>query len=440
MSSSEEEVALPTSKPAEKNNAGLFSDDDEEISDVETKPPAKEDSKTPTADDAGSDNGEEMTELFGSDYESEEEFKASGIKEDPVRDADRDSPIPTTTATKPYGSSSAREVNDAHHDELRIPKGPKAPKKTNLFFTRPPNVLRFVPDAFTTESIKKEKEETGDEGIYRNFVRWRYKLDAGGRIMVDPKTGLPMRETNARIVKWEDGSYTMCVGDEVLTLTQQKVANSFVFVNEQSTDETVLECHGRVKSKMTIRPISTASTSHQSLKMSMRARHNKAVVRIQEYVSEIDGTLDKEQRAAVKQEQMKLENRKKQRQGYEYDRDRSSRLDSTFLEEVVRYQDTIRCLMKSYLQGYDGMDDDDDNLSAIKQQYKAKSKATSGGRRAPTAAPGGLDEYRQQKQAQRHRAVEVDDDSDDDDDSEDEMITHTSSSSKRRRTVDEDSD
>ncbi|ETV90684.1 hypothetical protein H310_14578 [Aphanomyces invadans] len=424
MSSSEEEVALPKSKPTEKGNAALFSDDDDEISDVETKAPTVSDDKKAAADDGGSDNGEDMADLFGSDYESEEEFKASGIKEDPVRDTDRDSPEPTSTnsstaSTRAFNGSNTREVDDVHHDELSIPKGPKAPKKTNLFFTRPPNVLRFVPDAFTTESIKKEKEETGDEGIYRNYVRWRYKLDASGRIMVDPKTGLPMRETNSRIVKWEDGSFTMCVGDEVLTLTQQKVANSFVFVNEQSTDETVLECHGRVKSKLTIRPISTASSSHQSLKMSMRARHNKAVVRIQEYVSEIDGTLDKEQRAAVKQEQMRLENRKKQRQGYEYDRDRSSRLDSSFLEE-----------------GYE--DEDDNNLSAIKQQYghKAKNKATSAASRRAAPRPGGLDEYRQQKQEQRHRAVEVDDDDDEDDE---DMIPHTSAS-KRRRTVDEDSD
>ncbi len=49
---------------------------------------------------------------------------------------------------------------------------------------------------------------------------------------MDPETKLPRRETNTRIVKWEDGTYTMFVGDEALTLTQQHVANSFIFVNE----------------------------------------------------------------------------------------------------------------------------------------------------------------------------------------------------------------
>ncbi|CAK4070163.1 unnamed protein product [Aphanomyces euteiches] len=415
MSSSEEEVELPkssTSKPGEKDNSALFSDDSE-ISDAEA--PAKQPKKEKAKDD-GSDNGEEMADLFGSDYDSEEEFKASGIKEDPVREDSRGSPMDND---EPTTSSYTRvhEVDDAHHDELQIPKGPKAPRGSELFFTRPPNVLRFVPDAFTSESIKKEKEETGDEGIYRNYVRWRYKLDGNGRIMVDPKSGLPVRESNSRIVKWDDGSYTMFVGGEALTLTQQRVANSFVFVNEQSTDETVLECHGRVQSKLTIRPISTQSSSHQSLKMSMRARHNKAVVKIQEYISEVDGTLDKEQKAAIKQEQMRLENRKKQRQGYEYDRDRSSRLDSNFLEE-----------------GYDGVEYDDNNLSAIKQQYGHKPKKTQekARHRTPVLRPGGLDEYRQQKE-QRH----VVDDDEDEEEEEDEMITRTN---KKRRTVDEDSD
>ncbi|KAF0690828.1 Aste57867_17816 [Aphanomyces stellatus] len=424
MSSSEEEIELPksTTKSVDKDNSNLFSDDSE-ISDDEAKKPKEPAAKKAAKADDGSDNGEEMTELFGSDYDSEEEFKASGIKEDPVRNDNRDddSPVRNTSAQRhrdsAFGASSYREVDDAHHDELRIPRAPKVPSKADVFFTRPPNVLRFVPDAYTAESIKKEKAETGDEGIYRNYVRWRYKLDDEGRITVDPKTGLPNRESNARIVKWDDGSYTMFVGDEVLTLTQQKVANSFVFVNEQSTDETVLECHGRVTQKLTIRPVSTASSSHQSLKMSMRARHNKAVVKIQEYISEVDGTLDKESRAAVKQEQMRLENRKKQRQGYEYDRDRSSRMDSNFLEE-----------------GYDGVEYDDNNLSAIKQQYGHKPKKTDkAARRTPVLRPGGLDEYRQQKE--QREEVEVDEDDDDDD--EDEMITRTT---KKRRTVDEDSD
>ncbi|EQC32313.1 hypothetical protein SDRG_10060 [Saprolegnia diclina VS20] len=397
---------------SEAKDANLFSDSGSSDGGSPKKAPAK----TATTTNAGSDN-EDMADLFGSDYDSgEEEFKASGIKESPIRDEDRD--VAPTRAMP-------REVPDAHHDELQIPKAPKAPKNTDYFFTRPPNILRFVPEAYTQASIQKEKEETGDEGLYRNYVRWRYATDADGNVLVDPATGRPQRTSNTRIVKWEDGTFTMFVGDEALTLTQQKVANSFVFANEQSTDETVLECHGCVSKKLTIRPIATTSSSHQSLKMSMRARHNKAVVRIQEYISEVDGTLDKEQRANARQEKMRLQNRKKHRDGYEYDRDRSSRMDAGFLEE-----------------GYDGVEYDDDNLSAIKQQYGGRGAAKKPekplSKRPAAPRPGGLDEYRmKQRSRQESDESEPDDDDDDDDDEEEEMM-RSSSAKKRRTFVDED--
>lgn len=49
---------------------------------------------------------------------------------------------------------------------------------------------------------------------------------------LDPKTDRPLRESNTKLVQWEDGSLTMFVGKEALNLTRQKLANSFLFVNE----------------------------------------------------------------------------------------------------------------------------------------------------------------------------------------------------------------
>lgn len=49
---------------------------------------------------------------------------------------------------------------------------------------------------------------------------------------LDPKTNRPLRETNTKLVQWEDGTLTMFVGREALNLTRQKIANSFLYVNE----------------------------------------------------------------------------------------------------------------------------------------------------------------------------------------------------------------
>ena len=46
------------------------------------------------------------------------------------------------------------------------------------------------------------------------MVRWRYKRDESGEIVCDAN-GMPVRESNARMVKWSDGSYQYIVGSTV---------------------------------------------------------------------------------------------------------------------------------------------------------------------------------------------------------------------------------
>lgn len=265
---------------------------------------------------------------------------------------------------------------------------------------------------------------------------------------MDPKTDRPLRESNTKLVQWEDGTLTMFVGKEALNMSRQKLANSFLFVNEMSSDnpkfdddpdatgqETVLECHGRLNEKLTIRPMTTASKSHKSLTMSMRAKHNKGVQKIKQYISELDGYREQEQRVKITDDRLRLQNRKKARQTYEFDRERSSRMDASFLEE-----------------GYDGIEyDDDENVGAIKEQYgsrdrkQAASRKSMAARRPPPAQSsfrgGGFDEYRKEASSRNQRREsdseqDQGDDDQDDDEEEEEIVRST----KKRRMVDEDSD
>lgn len=155
-------------------------------------------------------------------------------------------------------------ADGAHSNAIWLPKTPKAPKSATHFMTKMPNILRLVPYAYTKQSIEEEMLTPFDEMLYRNHVRWRcvlkrvrvgrptpplyrathscmcvysYKRDDNGRVLVDPATGRPLRESNTKLVQWEDGSLTMFVGKESLNLTRQKIANSFLFVNEvRATD------------------------------------------------------------------------------------------------------------------------------------------------------------------------------------------------------------
>lgn len=199
--------------------------------------------------------------------------------------------------------------------------------------------------------------------------------------------------------------------------------------------ETVLECHARLNEKFTIRPMTTSSKSHKSLTMSMRAKHNKGVQKIKSYISELDGYREQEQRVKITDDRLRLQNRKKARQGYEFDRERSARMDASFLEE-----------------GYDGADyDDDENVGAIKEQFggrggarkpagaAAKRPVANAQRRppAPSYRGAGFDEYRRNRAAEKSESENDDGEDEQEEEEEDEMVIR---STKKRRTVDEDSD
>ncbi|GMF64829.1 unnamed protein product [Phytophthora lilii] len=438
-SSLKSEAGAAPAKPADPDK--LFSDDSED-EDEDKAGDASPKKESPSSKD------KEMEDLFGSDYDSEEEeFKASGVKESPARDGRGNEDLFGDEAGDRAASGGADGDNNGYSDKMWLPKTPKAPKTAKYFTSKMPNILRLVTEPYTKESIRAEMENPSDETLYRNYVRWRYKRDsATGRVMLDENTGLPLRESNAKLVQWEDGTFSMFVGKEALTLSRQKLANSFLFVNEMASDsphfqdsddvvpgqESVLECHARLKEKFTIRPMTTASKSHKSLTMSMRAKHNKSVQKLKEYISELDGEREQEQRVKITDEKLRLQNRKKARQGYEYDRERSSRMDAQFLEE-----------------GYDAMDyDDDEHVGAIKEQF-GKRKSSTAHRKHGVRRPvpgGGFDEYRssqRQRELEREREAERSesdndaavDEGEDDDDEEEEVVIR---SHKKRRTVDEE--
>jgi RNA polymerase-associated protein LEO1 len=464
-SSSEDEFDLsaPSTKPAvreggdagasdakkEASHAGLFSDDEDDDDSAEDKPasaPATENTsaKAGGSSDDDQDKEKEMEDLFGSDYDSEEEeFKASGVKESPVRDENRGAS--QDLYAEDHGVS--HHGGSGHSNEIWLPKTPKPSKTTTSFVCKMPNILRLVPEAYTKQAIEEEMSNPSDEMLYRNYVRWRYQRDEEGKVKIDPVTRKPLRESNAKVVQWEDGSLTLFVGKEALNLSRQKIPNSFLFVNEVSSDkphldedpeapgqETVLECHGRLKEKLTIRPTTTSSKSHKSLTMSMRAKHNKGVQKIKHYISEMDGEREQEQRAKINEDRLRLQNRKKSRQTYEDDRGRAARMDASFLEE-----------------GYDGGDyDDGDNVAAIKEQFGGRSRNKGGAARRP-APPArrpsassfsgdGFDEYSRSRAREEDTRSDSEQDQaadeldDDDDDEEEEIVRNV----KKRRTVDEE--
>ncbi len=61
---------------------------------------------------------------------------------------------------------------------------------------------------------------------HTNVVRWRYIMD---------KHGQRVPESNARMVRWDDGSWTMMLGDEALDVSHQDITanQQYLYVRHQ---------------------------------------------------------------------------------------------------------------------------------------------------------------------------------------------------------------
>jgi RNA polymerase-associated protein LEO1 len=221
------------------------------------------------------------------------------------------------------------------------PTDPNNDNKTELYFTRLPNMLGIQPEAFDLDTYSAAVEHN-DYSVH-DMVRWRYRREeATGQLMrtvtVDNTDGALQRESNTRLVEWEDGSWTLHIGKEAFEVDAVNSGgndfaglNGYLYLSQQATKKpmgedgedddddaveepagTVLECMGPVVSRLVARP-SLQSEAHKSLTVAIRQRTIKKA-RIAEYVTELDPEKSKQERIQVKEELEKAAARK--RQGY----------------------------------------------------------------------------------------------------------------------------
>jgi RNA polymerase-associated protein LEO1 len=101
--------------------------------------------------------------------------------------------------------------------------------------TQLPKYLRLqtIPFDAATRTHEDDEEERSMFPDAVDMIRWRYKKDNDGNIEVDAN-GNPVRESNARMIKWSDGSYQLLVGSETFDVTLHSVVNrchKFVFIS-----------------------------------------------------------------------------------------------------------------------------------------------------------------------------------------------------------------
>jgi len=234
----------------------------------------------------------------------------------------------TTGSPKKSGERISRTQN------VTVLEADRPEDGTSLHMTKLPNVVAIQPTAFDEAEYDEKEEEEQYKGYMHNMVRWRYKKDENGELVRNGVDGSLIRESNTKLVKWSDGSYTLHIGKEAFDIQNVDSStsdgftglNGYVYLSQKATfknddddkddDEemqnggTVLECIGPVASRLVAKPSSLQSESHKSLTVAVRQRTVKRA-KIAQYMTEEDPEKLKQERIKYNEDADKLKQRKR---------------------------------------------------------------------------------------------------------------------------------
>ncbi|XP_032905971.1 RNA polymerase-associated protein LEO1 [Amblyraja radiata] len=340
------------------------SEEEQQLSDEE------QEHKSVAGSARGSDSEEEIVrhkakKLIASDSDSD-----SNIKDKDKIDGDdlfggADDISSDSEGEKPPTPGQPADEYDMDHDhaeeepisetriEVEIPKV-NTDLGSDLYFVKLPNFLSVEPRPFDSQYYEDEFEDEemlDEEGRTRlklkveNTIRWRIRKD---------EEGTDVRESNARIVKWSDGSMSLHLGNEVFDVYKAPLQgdHNHLFIRQG----TGLQGQAVFKTKLTFRPHSTDSATHRKMTLSLADRCSKTQkIRI----LPIAGRDPESQRSEmIKKEEERLK--------------ASIRRESQ--QRRMREKQSQRGLSSSYLEPdrYDEEEDGDDTISlaAIKNKFK----------------------------------------------------------------------
>ncbi|WOH03470.1 hypothetical protein DCAR_0622868 [Daucus carota subsp. sativus] len=224
--------------------------------------------------------------------------------------------------------------------ELGIPLRPPPARPEKMNIIKVSNIMGIDPKPFDPETYVEEDEFVTDESgskkrirLENNIVRWRNVKNPDGTIT---------RESNARFIRWSDGSLQLQIGNEVLDISVQDARHdqAHLFLRH---DKGILQSQGRLLQKMRFMPSSLTSKSHRMLTALVDSRHKK-VYKVKNCVTDIDPEREKEQKERAESQTIRaneLLSRKKEKVNRKYTQTvrRERQLSPGFLEDALEEDD-----------------------------------------------------------------------------------------------------
>jgi len=300
-----------------------MADDDLFGSDDDVAPPSME------VDKPGAGGGAKYDDLFGDDDEGGKggegavdtfDFLGGGDDEDmlsskpaflpPVKKHVKTS---SSLSLPPHvpGPLAAEDANTTN----AILAGGKVP----IFYMQPRPFDKDAYDPVEEDLMLMSKDASTEGGTLApgQVIRWRYKTNSLGE-QVMGADGKPVRESNARFVKWSDGVLQLVVGDEVFECTMNRRPTQHLYNLVQndpaaalpdgalpiSTDTTVFECVTTELHGLKVQPSSLNSKLHAAKAAANKQKYGKRMKIVQNHGDDPRDYLNPE---VVKARQIKAE-------------------------------------------------------------------------------------------------------------------------------------
>ncbi|KAG2631236.1 hypothetical protein PVAP13_2NG007791 [Panicum virgatum] len=259
--------------------------------------PMEEERDQEVVRDVFGDSDEDEPAPYGARHEIDEDSHRSPMEDEGQYEKDMQPDDVVADEDMQYESDENRELKPKEKPvgpplDLVVPfrQPPARPEKMNVI--KVSNIMGIDPKPFDPKTYVEEDvfvtDESGTKKRIRledNIVRWRTVRNADGTTSC---------ESNARFVKWKDGSMQLLIGNEVLDISVHDAHHdqSHLFLRN---GKGILQSQGRLLHKMRFMPSSLSSKSHRLLTALVDSQ-NKKTVKMQKWFETKDPEKVKQER------------------------------------------------------------------------------------------------------------------------------------------------
>lgn len=259
---------------------------------------------------------------------------------------------------------------------------PARPDRMNVI--KVSNIMGIDPRPFDPKTYVEEDVYVTDESgtkkkirLEDNIVRWRTVKNADGTTSV---------ESNARFVKWKDGTMQLLIGNEVLDISVHEANHdqSHLFLR---SGKGVLQSQGRLLQKMRFMPSSLSSKSHRLLTALVDSQ-NKKTVKMQKWYDAKDPERVKQEKERAEGQSIRAHSilqRKREKVNRKYTQPARQRrqLSPGFLEDALDEDEETDNHYSSRRMASRGRFEDDLEAEALAERRIINAKKSNMSRGVP---------------------------------------------------------